>query len=397
MPLKFLILVISISFFTSCAFAEQIPDFNKPYAPIYTDKPVYTWTDKVRITVVAPSWNSNKNLIDSIGGDSDNPIKISTRNHSLEPYRLTETNPNSGVFSGEVILTGFSHDATGDGRVDTTPRTFGTGPTNGYLETERDGAITIIFEFADGVTLTQSALIQWNVGEIFFLNDNYFPNDQVVIRVIDPDMNLNPEALDHIPIKVFSDSDSAGIIIDGIEISEEAGVFEGKVFFSQSMSSSGSRLYAKPGDSIFAKYNDYTLPAPYSINDNLEIITQTKMESNIPTLKRVLMSDIKLTDRTGMHQDIIKNDSQIQIVGTIRNEQEFDQDFVFLIQILDSQKRIVSLSWVSGTMEKFQKLDVSQSWITQNSGDYTIQTFVWDSLSSATPLSNPQTKSIRVQ
>lgn len=397
MPLKFLILVLSIFIFTSCAFAEQIPDYNKPYAPIYTDKPVYTWTDKVRITVVAPSWNSNKNLIDSIGSDSDNPIKIFTRNHSLEPYRLTETNPNSGVFSGEVILSGFSHDVTGDGRVDTTPRTFGTGPTNGYLETERDSAITITFEFADGVILTQSALIQWNVGVIFFLNDNYFSNDQAVIRVIDPDMNLNPEALDHIPIKVFSDSDSAGIIIDEIEISEEAGVFEGKVFFSQSMSSSGSRLYAKPGDSIFAKYNDYTLPAPYSINDNLEIITQTKMESNIPTLERVLMSDIKLTDRTGMQQDIVKNDSQIQIVGTIRNEQEFDQGFVFLIQILDSQKRIASLSWVSGTIEKFQKLDVSQSWITQNSGDYTIQTFVWDSLSSATPLSNPQTKSIRVQ
>ena len=151
----------------------QIPDYYKPFAPIYTDKPVYTWTDKVRITIVAPSWNSNKNLIDTIGGDNFNPIKVSTRNHSLEPYRLTESHPNSGVFTGEVILTGFSHDANGDGKIDTTPRTFGNGPTSGFLETDRDGAITITFEFAKGVALTNSALVNWNVGEVFFLGAQY--------------------------------------------------------------------------------------------------------------------------------------------------------------------------------------------------------------------------------
>ena len=41
------------------AYAEQIPDYNNPYAPIYTDKEVYTWTDKMKITIVAPSWNEN--------------------------------------------------------------------------------------------------------------------------------------------------------------------------------------------------------------------------------------------------------------------------------------------------------------------------------------------------
>ena len=69
----------------------------------------------------------------------------------MEPYRLTETDVNSGIFTGEVILTGFLHDADGDGDVDTVPRTGGNGPTSGFLEVDRDSAVTISFEFADGV------------------------------------------------------------------------------------------------------------------------------------------------------------------------------------------------------------------------------------------------------
>ena len=93
------------------AFAEQIPDYDNPYSPIFTDKPVYSWTDKVRMTILAPSWNTDRHLIDSIGDDEDHPIEISTREHSLAPYRFTETDVNSGIFTAEIILTGFSHDA----------------------------------------------------------------------------------------------------------------------------------------------------------------------------------------------------------------------------------------------------------------------------------------------
>ena len=127
------------------AFGESIPDYNKPYSPIFTDKATYSWTDKIKITIIAPSWNTDRHLIDSIGDTEDHPIKISTSEHSLKPYRFTETDVNSGIFTAEVILTGFLHDADGDGDIDTTPRTVGTGPTNGFLEVDRDSAITISF------------------------------------------------------------------------------------------------------------------------------------------------------------------------------------------------------------------------------------------------------------
>ena len=201
------LLLFALIFFP--AFAESTPNYNDPYSPIFTDKPVYTWTDKIIMKIIAPSWNTNRDLIDSIGDDDGHFIKISTRENSLEPYRFTETDVNTGIFTAEIILTGFLHDIDGDGNFDTTPRTTGTGPTSGFLEVNRDSAVTISFEFADGVVMTESVHVNWNIGEIQFTKDTFLSGDTVMIRVVDFDMNLNPEALDRISVEIFSDSDVA--------------------------------------------------------------------------------------------------------------------------------------------------------------------------------------------
>ncbi len=96
-------------------YAESIPDYEKPFSPIFTDKSVYSWTDKIIISINAPSWNSSPNQINSIGGTESHSIKISSGENFLKPYRLIETSSNSGIFSGEIILTGFLHDVNGDG------------------------------------------------------------------------------------------------------------------------------------------------------------------------------------------------------------------------------------------------------------------------------------------
>lgn len=368
-------------------FAEEIPDYENPYSPIFTDKPVYSWTDKVKMTIIAPSWNADRYLIDSIGDYKENPIKISTREHSLDLYRFTETDVNTGIFTGEIILTGFSHDANGDGIIDTTPRTFGNGPTSGFLEVDRDSAITISFEFADGVVLTESAPISWNLGTIQFSEITFLSSQTVQIKVIDLDMNLNPEGLDHMPIRVSSDSDVAGIEVDAIETSERSGVFIANISFSQNLSSSGSRLFAIPGDSIYAKYDDHTLPRPYTTSDNIEITTIGKLVSSIPTTERIKHSQVILSDSFGNELKSFSTYNQIQIVGTITNEQNFKQKFIYLFQVKDSNDAVVSISWIKGDISPHQSLDVSQSWMPSKLGSHFIETFVWTSLTDPTPLS----------
>jgi len=383
--------------FLTSAFAEQIPDYNNPYSPIFTDKPVYSWTDKVKMTIFAPSWNSGNYLIDSIGGDEDHPIKISTGSHSLEPYEFTETEVNSGIFTGEVTLTGFSHDVDGDGISDTTPRTGGSGPTSGFLETDRDSAMTISFKFANGVVLVKSVPIKWNIGQIQFSEQNYFSDKTASIRVIDPDLNLNPESLDQILIHVSSNSDLSGIEVSATETSESSGIFVATISFTQNQSSSGNRLFVIPGDMIFVKYDDYTLPSPYSISDKLEIKASANIDSSIPLLQRLTSLPISLSDAFGNPLTSFSANDQIQIVGTVSNEQNFKQKFIYLFQVKDENNTVVSVSWIQSEISENQKLDVSQSWIPTISGTYTIETYIWSSLINTIPLSPSLSQSITVK
>ena len=390
--IDFLILFFILPF----ASAQEIPDYDKPYAPIFFDKPIYSWTDKIEIKIIAPSWNTDKDLIDSIGNDEENPVKISTREYSLDQYRLTETDVRSGIFTGEIILTGFLHDVNGDGDFDTNPRTIGTGPTSGFLEVERDSAVTISFEFADGVVLTESVPVSWNFGTIKFTKDIFLSDDSVIIHIIDLDMNLNPEALDQIKIDIFSDSDVGGIKVNAIETSESSGSFVATLSLSQISSSSGNRLYALPGDKIYAKYDDYTLPKPRSISDNLKVESTALIDSSIPAVERIQNSEITITDgwRNSSPNQGVNN--QIHIVGTISNMQNFNQDFVYLFQIKNESNIVESLSWVQGQLTSDQTFDVSQSWTPKKMGEYTVETFVWHALNDPTPLSSVSTTKVTI-
>jgi hypothetical protein len=75
-------------------------------------------------------------------------------------------------------------------------------------------------------------------------------------------------------------------------------------------------------------------------------------------------------------------------VGAVHNNQEYEQDFVFIIQIKETDGAIVSLSWIQGQLSPNQDFEISQSWNPTKSGNYSIETFVWSSLSDPVPLSD---------
>jgi len=377
-------------------YADSIPDYEKPFAPIFTDKPVYSWTDKIIISINVPSWNSNPNQIDSIGESESHPIKISSGENSLKPYRLTETNSNSGIFSGEIILTGFLHDVDGDGSFDTNPKTFGNGPTNGFLESDVNDFISISFEFADGIILVESIPVNWNHGTIKFSKDTFLSNDLIDVRIIDPDLNLNPEMIDTVNIEVFSSSDAGGLSITAIETSERSGNFISTFSLSENISS-GNRLYAIPGDTIIAKYDDHTLPKPFSKSDSQYVETVANVDYSTSSINRIEILSIFLSDGFGNPIVSLSPNTQMQIVGTIENQINYDQEFIYFLQIKNSDGVIVSLSWIQGKLSPNQILEVSQSWIPTNSENYILETYVWNSLNGSSPLSHSTSTLINIQ
>ena len=94
-----------------------------------------------------------------------------------------------------------------------------------------------------------------------------------------------------------------------------------------------------------------------------------------------------MSDSLGNQLQSFSINDQIQIVGTITNEHDFKQNFVFIFQVKNSIDNVESVSWIQGELSPRQSLDVSQSWIPESSGTYQIETFVWSSLNDPTALS----------
>ena len=374
-------------------------------ATIELDQKVYTWTDKVYITIVAPDHNFDSNLIDEIGDTNDDPIKVSTRGNQINQYKLVESGADTGIFIGEVTLKGFIHDADGDGANDitsdattlTSDQVIQSGPTEGELATTDNDGLTVSFEFSEDETVVGSALIRWNIGEIQWLEASYPASGTGVVRIIDADMNLNPEAIDNFAVDAWSDSDAGGIDLTVTETNEATGIFEGTVFFTTANDSSGHRLRVAEGDTVTAEYEDNTLPEPYTTADELDITSTTLIGTIVPPLERAPAANLRTVDAFGNSLNSVSVDQQVQVSADLANGQDREQSFAYLVQIQDGDGVTVSLAWITGSLSSGQSFSPALSWIPTEGGSYTATAFVWESVDNPTALSPPVSTTISVQ
>ncbi len=372
----------------------MIPQDAFSTTPIQLNKKIFSWTDRVYITVFAPDFNSDPNIIDEIGVTTDDKITVSTSGHSI-PYRLAETGPNTGIFSGYVTLTGDPtlKGVTGVDGQGTNPTGIQStcnptcGPTNGLLPSSNNDGVTVSFEYNRNDVVTGSGAINWNMGSIQWLQPSYSVNNQAILQITDPDMNLNPDAIDKFDTSVWSDSDSGGIKISMTETGPNTGIFQGAVNLTTDLSSAGSRLHVSSGDIVTAEYTDMTLPLPHTTSDQLRLTATTTAGTVLAPLEQASLSNAKIVDSTGKLLNKVNVNQQIQVVSDITNQQNKDQPFAYLVQIQDSNGITVSLSWITGSMAPGQILNLGQSWLPTTAGAYTAQIFVWQSISNPNALS----------
>ena len=380
-------------------------------ATIELDQKVYSWTDKVYITIVAPDHNMDSGLVDEIGDSADDPIKVSSRGNEIDKYKLVESGADTGIFIGEVTLAGFAHDSDGDGTNDITgsastltstsydgsTASTQTGPTEGKLAVTDNDGITVSFEFSEDETVVGSALVRWNIGEVQWLEASYPASGTGVVRVIDADMNLNPEAIDNFSVDAWSDSDAGGIDLTVTETNEATGIFEGTVFFTTSNDSSGHRLRVSEGDTVTAEYEDNTLPEPYTTADELDITATSLIGTVVPPLERAPAANLRTVDAFGNSLNAVSVDQQVQLTADLANGQDREQSFAYLVQVQDGDGVTVSLAWITGSLSSGQSFSPALSWIPTESGSYTATAFVWESVDNPTALSPPVSTTISVQ
>ena len=374
-------------------------------ATIELDKKVYTWTDKVYITIVAPDHNFDSGLIDKVGDTDDDPMIVQTRTQKLTGYTLAETGTDTGIFSGEVILKGYNYDADGDSStgtsegydVTTISSASGTGPTNGVIKSGDDDGLTVSYEFNEDEVVVGSALIRWNIGESQWLESSYPAGSSGVIRVVDPDMNWDPENVDNFNVDVWSSSDQGGISLTITETNEATGVFEGTVTFTVDDESSGHRLRVAEGDTITVEYDDNTLPGPdYTSGDSLSITGTSIIGTVVPPLERAPAANARVVDSFGNSLSEVSVDQQVQIEADLVNGQDKDQSFAYLVQVQDANGVTVSLAWITGQLAAGQSFSPALSWIPSSAGTYEATVFVWESVDNPTALSDTVSASIRV-
>lgn len=371
--------------------------------PIQFNKKVFSWTDRVYITINAPDFNSDPNLIDTIGETQDDKISVCTTGHCI-PYKLSETGTNTGIFTGYIDLTGDPNQKGTkgiDGEGENPSGSMSTcstacGPTGGLLPTTGNDGVSVSFEYSRDQIVTGSALIRWHLGEVQWLHDNYPANGQGVLQIADPDMSINPNTINKFETSVWSDSDSGGIKLTMTETGAGSGIFQGTVDFTTQYASSGNRLHVSEGDTVTGEYVDMTLPPPSSPADQAKILATTTVGTNLPPLGRIEVSNPRIINSAGDRLDKITVGQQIGIVSDITNELNKNQNFAYLVQVQDNNGIAVSLSWITGSLEPNQSMSLSQSWSTNSPGSYTAQIFVWEGVTNPNALSTPSILQIPV-
>jgi len=115
----------------------------------------------------------------------------------------------------------------------------------------------------------------------------------------------------------------------------------------------------------------------------------------IEPLDRTPATSLRLVD--GQDNQVIEHlnvNQQVLVTADITNNQEHDQDFVFIVQIKNDENVIISLGWITGSLNSKQSLSPALSWIPDHSGSYLAEIFVWESLTNQDALSESLSISI---
>jgi len=104
-------------------------------------------------------------------------------------------------------------------------------------------------------------------------------------------------------------------------------------------------------------------------------------------IERISVTNTSLHDPSGATLYNVSVGKQVTVRSNLENAQDRSQDFAYIVQIKDSNGIVVQLAWSEGTLGPNETFGPSQSWVPERADKYTVQIFVWESISSPIPLS----------
>ena len=196
-----------------------------------------------------------------------------------------------------------------------------------------------------------------NVGNMYWKQEIISPNSFVDIYVHDDDMNKKeyPNFADKFTISVWSDSSPDGLEIEVVETGVYSGIFKGRVFIADSGDTLKNRLVSMPGDTVYGKYVDFTMPDGSTSEIFSAAIVKISGQNMNSLLDKI---DTKFRASAEKVPSWIKNNA-----GWWANDDIDDDSFIQGIQFLIKEK-ILEISETT-TADKSDKIP---AWVKNNAG-----------------------------
>ncbi|MBA0907975.1 MAG: hypothetical protein ITD33_06340 [Nitrosarchaeum sp.] len=110
------------------------------------------------------------------------------------------------------------------------------------------------------------------------------------------------------------------------------------------------------------------------------VFATTQLEKmNISNVRLVDASNNKLPNQINVNQ-------QVQISADVKNNQEKNQNFTYIVQVKNQEGIVVSLGWISSTINAGQTFSPALSWAPKISDIYTVEIFVWEAADDGTDI-----------
>jgi len=215
--------------------------------------------------------------------------------------------------------------------------------------------IVLLLAFSIPVAFAESS----NIGTMYWKQEIISPNSFVDIYVHDNDMNKKeyPNFADKFTISVWSDSSPDGLEIQVVETGVYSGIFKGRVFVADSGDTVKNRLVSMPGDTVYAKYVDFTMPD----GSTSEIFSAAIVKisgQNMQSLLDNIDPKYRMSSSVEKVPSWIKNNA-----GWWANDDIDDDSFIQGIQFLIKEK-ILEINETSST----EKSDKIPAWVKNNAG-----------------------------
>ncbi len=158
----------------------------------------------------------------------------------------------------------------------------------------------------------------------------------------------------------------------------------------------GNNGFAESNHANFFSDN-YFVPMSDISGWSKHIVVPNPEPSERFTISEPVLAGVLVGENSGQTVVYDSINKSILIQSTVKNNQNIDQDYAYIVQVKDFEGHTVDLTWVSGVLPRQESIKVGQDWVPDKRGSYDIEIFVWESVDNPVPLAPAKGLLVKVE